>query len=316
MLTRRALLTAGPLGALAACAGEPAPDPPPSATAPVTPVATSATAVPTPTSTTTGTPTVTTTTTAAPNPRATRAAPTLDALRDELAALSRRHGVDLGVAAAETRSGRSFTWGADTTIETASIAKADILATLLLQLQDRGRRPSSSQLALADAMIRRSDHEAAWTLFRQVGLAEGMEAANRRLGLRSTECFDYSWGLTRTTARDQLRFLAAISAAGTRASPLDASSGSVLLGLMEDVIAEQRWGISAAARPRERVFLKNGWLSRSTLGQRWIVNSIGRVTGPSVDLRLAVLSQKAPSQGRGIEVVEEAAVLTRRHLAV
>jgi hypothetical protein len=311
MLTRRYLLTVAPLGVAAACAGEPAAGRQPSATGPLT---TSASASTTSTATTSTTTTATTTT-----PRATtttRPAPTLAALRDELSALARKHGVDLGVAATETRSRRSFTWGADTTIETASIAKADILATLLLQLQDRGRRPSASQLAIADAMIRRSDHESAWTLFRQVGLADGMAAANRRFGLRSTQCFDYSWGLTRTSARDQLRFLAAVSAAGSSASPLDARSGTLLLDLMEDVISEQKWGISAAAHDKERVCLKNGWLPRSTLGKRWIVNSIGRITSPSVDLRLAILSQKAATHARGIDIVEEAAALTRRHLAV
>jgi hypothetical protein len=314
MLTRRHLLTVAPLGVVAACAGEPAAGTRPSATGPLT-----TSAPQSPTSTTASATTTTTTSTTATKPAATtatRAAPDLATLRDELSALARKHGVDLGVAATETRSRRSFTWGADTTIETASIAKADILATLLLQLQDRGARPSSSQLALADAMIRRSDHDSAWTLFRQIGLADGMEAANRRFGLRATQCFDYSWGLTRTSARDQLRFLSAISGAGTKASPLDARSGTTLLELMEDVIPEQKWGISAAAQGRERVCLKNGWLSRSTLGQRWIDNSIGRITGPSVDLRLAVLSQKAATHGRGIDVVEEAAALTRRRLAV
>jgi hypothetical protein len=313
MLTRRHLLTVAPLGVVAACAGEPAAGTRPSATGPLT---TSAPQSPT---STTARATTTTTTTTATKPAATtatRAAPDLATLRDELSALARKQGVDLGVAATETRSRRSFTWGADTTIETASIAKADILATLLLQLQDRGARPSSSQLALADAMIRRSDHESAWTLFRQIGLADGMEAANRRFGLRATQCFDYSWGLTRTSARDQLRFLAAISAAGTRASPLNTHSGAVLLDLMEDVIPEQKWGVSAAARGAERVCLKNGWLLRSTIGQRWIVNSIGRVTGSSLDLRLAILSQGAATHGQGIEVVEQAAELTRRHLAV
>ena len=85
---------------------------------------------------------------------------------------------------------------------------------------------------------------------------------------------------------------------------------------MDDVIAEQKWGISAAAHHGERVCLKNGWLKRSTIGQRWIINSIGRITGPSVDLRLAILSQKWSSQAQGIEVVEQAAALTRKHLGV
>src|SRR5688572_5086130 len=33
----------------------------------------------------------------------------------------------------------------------------------------------------------------------------GLAAGNRHLGLRQTQCFDYSWGLTRTTALDQRR---------------------------------------------------------------------------------------------------------------
>jgi hypothetical protein len=321
MLTRRYLLTVAPLGVAAACAGEPASGEP-SPTAAVTSGTTTTTTSSSPATTTTTTTTTTTapatptTPTAKATTKAARPAPSLDALRDELSALSRRYGVDLGVAATESRSRRSFAWGADTTIETASIAKADILASLLLQLQDRGARPSASQLATADAMIRRSDHESAWTLFRQVGLASGMEAANQRFGLRSTQCFDYSWGLTRTSARDQLRFLTAIGAAGSNASPLNGHSGTVLLDLMGDVIPEQKWGVSAAAHGTERVCLKNGWLSRSTLGKRWIVNSIGRISSSSLDLRLAILSQKATSQGQGIEIVEQAAALTRRHLAV
>ena len=141
-------------------------------------------------------------------------------------------------------------------------------------------------------MIRRSDHESAWTLFRQIGLDDGMDSANRRFGMKATQAFDYSWGLTRTTARDQLRFLTALDAAGTKASPLTAGSAEVLLDLMEDVIPEQKWGISAAAHAGERVCLKNGWLPRSTLGNLWIINSIGRINGPSLDLRLAILSQK------------------------
>ncbi|TPG17246.1 hypothetical protein [Pedococcus bigeumensis] len=313
MLTRRHVLLLAPLGGAAACAEDPAVAEPASTTlsATLTSDTTSAT--------TTATPSTTTTTPVpAPTAKTTAARPpaTLEALRDELSALSRRYGVDLGVAASETGSRRSFAWGADTTIETASIAKANILATLLLQLQDRGDRISSRQLAVASQMIRLSDHESAWTLFREIGLDDGMDRANRRFGMKATQAFDYSWGLTRTTARDQLRFVTALDTAGTKSSPLTARSAEVLLELMEDVVPEQKWGISAAAHHGEEVCLKNGWLRRSTIGQRWIINSIGRIKGPSVDLRLAILSQKYSSQGQGIEVVEQAAALTRKHLAV
>ncbi len=294
MLTRRHLLLLAPLGVVAACADDPAVGTPTRASTVPTTTATLPTTTASSPATTTVTPTATPTT----KGPAARPAATLEALRDELSALSRRYGVDLGVAATETRSKRSFTWGADTTIETASIAKADILATLLLQLQDRRAHISSRQLAVATQMIRLSDHESAWTLFREIGLDDGMDKANRRFGMKATQAFDYSWGLTRTTARDQLRFVSALDTAGTKSSPLTAGSAKVLLDLMEDVIPEQKWGISAAAHRGDRVCLKNGWLPRSTLGKRWIINSIGRITSPTVDLRLAILSQKWTSQGR------------------
>jgi hypothetical protein len=312
MLTRRHLLLLAPLGAVAACADDPAVGTPSLTSSVTTTTATPSTPTASSSATTPVTPTPPPTTKAT----AARPAATLEVLRDELSALSRRYGVDLGVAATETRSKRSFTWGADRTIETASIAKADILATLLLQLQDRRAHISSRQLAVATHKIRRSDHESASTLFREIALDDGMDRANRRFGMKATQAFDYSWGLTRTTARDQLRFVSALDTAGTKSSPLTAGSAKVLLDLMEDVVPEQKWGISAAAHRGDRVCLKNGWLKRSKIGQRWIINSIGRISSPTVDLRLAILSQKWTSQGQGIEIIEQAAALTRKHLAV
>lgn len=323
MVSRRVVLVTAPLGAAAAVYAAVRADLPGRLSAdgaqpsPTTSRPSPTTATPAPASATTPTPTTTATpTTPTPTTTATRRppAPTLAALRRELTALQRRHGVDLSVAASDGRAGRTFTYNTGTTIEAASTAKADVVAVLLLQHQDRGTAITSRQLDLARQAIRVSDHESAWALFREVGLAAGLEAGNRRLGLHETQCFDYSWGLTRTTALDQLRLIGQLGAAGTKASVLSARSADVLLDLMGDVVPEQRWGVSAAAEDGEQVCLKNGWLPRSKLGGLWIVNSIGRVTSSRVDLRLAVLSQRWRSQVAGIAAVEEASALVRRHL--
>ena len=232
-----------------------------------------------------------------PGPRRPRRPPgppaTLEALRDELSALSRRHGVDLGVAATETRSKRSFAWGADTTIETASIAKADILATLLLQLQDRGpasRRASWPWPTPDDPAAATTSRPGRCSASRPRRRDDSGQPAVRPADhpvLRLQLGADPHLGPRPAAVRRRARHVGHHVLAARR--PL----GEVLLDLMEDVIAEQKWGISAAAHGSERVCLKNGWLPRSTLGQRWIVNSIGRITSPSLDLRLAILSQKA-----------------------
>ncbi|MFD0392492.1 serine hydrolase [Streptomyces nogalater] len=76
--------------------------------------------------------------------------------------------------------------GADRAYDTASIVKVDILAALLLQAQDAGRPLSKTERDLAEPMIRRSDNAAADALWRRIGRASGLAAANERLGLTST----------------------------------------------------------------------------------------------------------------------------------
>ena len=139
-------------------------------------------------------------------------------------------------------------------------------------------------------------------------------AANATFGLTQTKGGTKGrWGATTTTPSDQLRLLQVVF---TDDSPLSADSRTYIQSLMGGVATDQDWGVTAAdSRGDTHAFVKNGWLPRSTLGKRWIINSIGRIKGPTVDLRLAILSQKWSSQGQGIEVVEQAAALTRKHLA-
>jgi hypothetical protein len=72
--------------------------------------------------------------------------------------------------------------------------------------------------------------------------------------------------------------------------------------------------VPVVARERETATVKNGWLPRSTEGGRWIINTVGRVTGDDVDVSIAVLSHNHGSMSGGIRVVEKAAKLTRQYL--
>ncbi len=96
------------------------------------------------------------------------------------------------------------------------------------------------------------------------------------------------------------------------------SSGSgsrkLAFTLMNTVLQDQDWGVPAVAGRGETFTVKNGWLPRSTEGGRWIINSVGRVTGDDVDVSIAVLSHDHATMAGGIEVVEKAAKLTRQHL--
>jgi beta-lactamase class A len=217
---------------------------------------------------------------------------------------------EFSVSVRDNTTGKVYAYRGKEKYETASVVKVDILAALLLDAQDEGRDLTANELALAQRMIRASDNDATSALFRVVGRSSGLAKANKRLGLRST-VVNSAWGLTRTTVADQATLLGRLAG---DSGPLDAESRTLALGLMGTVQADQRWGVSAAARPGERTAIKNGWLPRSTEGGRWIINSVGRITGDGVDVSLAVLSHGHGSMDAGVTAVEKVSRLTRTHL--
>ncbi|GGS76191.1 serine hydrolase [Streptomyces cinerochromogenes] len=201
--------------------------------------------------------------------------------------------------------------GEDGAYDTASIVKVDILAALLLQAQDEGRQLTAAERKRAEPMIRRSDNAAANALWRQIGGASGLAAANQRLGLTSTTGGPGAkWGLTRTTASDQIRLLRAVFDTGGTVrrgtGGLDAHSRAYLRTLMGQVVAEQRWGVSAAGATGSRQALKNGWLQRNTTGL-WDVNSVGEITVRGHRYLVAVLTNGSASMGDGVALVERTA---------
>jgi beta-lactamase class A len=187
---------------------------------------------------------------------------------------------------------------------TASIVKADILATLLLQRQRAGARLGKRQRVLAAEMIEDSDNQAATELWNAIGRASGLRKANRKLGLRHTTpgAGDY-WGLTSTTVDDQLRLLADLTA---RNSPLSVRSRSYELSLMRHVAADQAWGVAAAATPGTRSAVKNGWLPDGG-HTSWVINSIGVIHDQGHQILVVVLSKDQPSESAGIAQAEAAA---------
>ncbi|MFJ7149194.1 serine hydrolase [Streptomyces sp. NPDC100445] len=198
--------------------------------------------------------------------------------------------------------------GEDRAYDTASIVKVDILAALLLRAQDAGRQLTAQERKLAEPMIRRSDNAAANALWRLIGRAPGLAAANSRLGLTATTGGPGTkWGLTRTTATDQVRLLREVfEPDGPAPAALDAESRAYIRTLMGQVVPEQSWGVSAAGAAGAGRVLKNGWLERNTTN-RWDVNSIGEVTVAGHRCLVAVLTDGSASMGDGVSLVERTA---------
>lgn len=224
-------------------------------------------------------------------------------LSDALGTMADATDADFSVAVLDTASGAQAVYG-DGTYDTASIVKVDILAALLLTAQDAGRGLTAAEKANATVMIEQSDNDAATALWHSVGRADGLAEANERLGLTGTEGGDGDlWGLTRTTAADQLRLLQAVFGDD---SPLEDTSRTYLQGLMGRISDGQDWGVTAAAVPASDTALKNGWLQRSTTGL-WDINSIGQVATDRSTYLVAVLTSGNTTQAAGIALAEDVA---------
>lgn len=213
----------------------------------------------------------------------------------------------VAVAVADLTTGATLSYGATKhRFIDASIAKVDILATLLLQRQRQGDTLDAAERALAVRMIEQSDNNAANSLYTAIGFDSGLDEANRRFGLTSTRGGSgLRWGLTSTTAADQLRLLRTVF---TGSSALSTSSRRYLQSLMGQVEEGQRWGVGAAARGSESddFALKNGWLPRSASGL-WTINSIGQVRRDGHLLLISVVSDGNRSEAAGIALVESVA---------
>ncbi|MGM7445995.1 serine hydrolase [Streptomyces tunisiensis] len=189
-------------------------------------------------------------------------------------------GPRVSAAALDLADGETYASGGGVFV-TASVVKVDILTALLLTARDAGRELTAAERAHAEAMIVRSDND----------------AANARLGLTRTVA-DARWGLTRTTAADRVRLLRQVLAPG--------DARAYVRELMERVVPEQAWGVPALADPGTRWAVKNGWLPRDATGL-WVVNSTGCVTVGGRVYMVAVLSDGNASMAEGVARVEEAA---------
>ncbi|GIF50975.1 beta-lactamase class A [Asanoa ferruginea] len=206
---------------------------------------------------------------------------------------------NLSVAVRDRTSGVALTVGTGR-FQTASIVKVDILAALLLYAQQRILTITDADRSAAKKMITASDNVAATALYRRIGGKAGLTAANKVFGMTET-LPQAGWGVTTTTAADQIRLLTSLT---DEQGPLDDDSRTYLFDLMSQVEADQAWGVSAAGLPTTRVYLKNGW---DTYNADWQVNTIGRLVEPGHDWLVAVLSNHDKTQADGVKKVEAVA---------
>ena len=184
-------------------------------------------------------------------------------------------------------TGNTFTFNAGLALDTASVVKPEFLGTLLSEAQAAGRGLTASEQSLAVPMIEVSNNNAATDLFNHVGGAPAVENWDRSIGLSGTTVLP-NWGVSTTTATDQLRVLETYVIPNTT---LDATSRAYGLSLLSQVEPSQIFGVNFGVAPGTLQAVKTGRLPGSG-----VYNAIGWIKGDGRDYLIAALTQSVPSE--------------------
>jgi beta-lactamase class A len=224
--------------------------------------------------------------------------------------LSTRTGTVLA-AVYDVSTGQTWRLGQGPPQDAASVVKLDVLETLMADRNSNHTGLSARDRALAQQMIVDSDNDSATSLWYEVGGATTIRSFNTAAGLADTlpsscvNCPDFpwpGWGLTTTTAADQLVLLRKLI---EPSSLLTSAERSYALSLMENVTPSQRWGVSGGIPPEATVALKDGWLPLKGSGTDWQINSVGWICGQGRDYLMAVLITGNPTEQYGIDTIDQ-----------
>lgn len=226
--------------------------------------------------------------------------------------LATREG-DVTVGVYDRASGTTWLLHPELREDTASIVKLQIMGAELRQEQITGTTLTPEDQILTTNMIEASDNGAATELWDQDGGAAGVAAFDHNAGLDQTQPSDVTyipgttlpgWGLTTTSAADQLRMVELYAYPNPL---LDEASRSYALNLMRNVDGGQNWGVTGGVPAGVSVVLKNGWLPLA--GQGWQINSVGWVDGNGRAYVLAVLDANNPDEAYGIQTIDQVSTI-------
>ncbi|MEU1127044.1 serine hydrolase [Streptomyces sp. NPDC005899] len=230
-------------------------------------------------------------------------------LAEDITAALKGSRATTAVAVHDNRTGTDCTLRATQRVDSASVVKLTVLATLLRDAQRTGRALTPHESALSTAMITRSDNDATSELWSRLGPAK-VKAFLEAAGMtRTVPDAGGAWGLTQITAQDEQRLLTLVT---SRNKVLDDRSRAYILERMRNVVPDQRWGVPAGAPADATVQLKNGWLERSAHG--WRVHSVGAFSGKGHDYLITVLTQDNRTMDDGIRTIQAVAGAVHKDL--
>jgi Beta-lactamase enzyme family len=204
---------------------------------------------------------------------------------------ARRRGGQVSLAVVDT-DGRLRGRDGGRRYVSASVVKAMLLVAELRRLQREGLPLDSATQDLLEAMVTRSDNDAADAIYGRVG-DPGLLAVADMARMRRFTVAGY-WANAQVTAADLARLFSRLR------TLLPRRHRGAAMRLLASVVSNQRWALPRAARGKWRVYFKGGW--RAT-GRGELVHQAAWLNDGDRDLAIAVLTDAQPSRLYGIHTV-------------
>lgn len=216
-------------------------------------------------------------------------------------ALERSLPAQVGLSLAPLGRGPLRNFGSLQTGHAWSTIKVPILITLLRERGARGL--SAEEEGWASAALTASDNEAAAALFGQIedvrggltGASQVVEGTLRLAGDASTVVATAppppgavsTYGQTEWSLTASVEFFRALG----RDCLLDRADTAYVLGLMKEVVAEQRWGLGKAGFPASwRIGMKGGWGPDGSASGPYLVRQSGVVRRGGAGVAVAMVA--------------------------
>ena len=192
---------------------------------------------------------------------------------------ARAGGIDVGISVVDVDSGCTFGSLTNERFLTASVVKLQIMAGVLLTLQDADQPVSYYLDGLLNNMIGASDNAAADGLAAWLGGLGQLQVIGERFGLVDTDnLWAGDWGSTLTTATDQTKLMTELL---VRGGPLSSASRTIARSYLNGVQDDQRWGLGSVSGDGASALVKNGWWYNEPgdngTAYAWRLNSVGLI---------------------------------------
>jgi Beta-lactamase enzyme family len=192
---------------------------------------------------------------------------------------ARAGDIDVGISVVDVGTGCTFGSLTNEPFLTASVVKLQIMAGVLLTLQDADQPVSYYLDGLLHNMIGSSDNAAADDLTNWLGGLGQLQVIGERFGLVDTDnLWAGDWGSTLTTATDQTELMTELL---VRGGPLSSASREIARSYLNGVQDDQRWGVGSVSGEGVTALVKNGWWYNEPgdngVAYAWRLNSVGLI---------------------------------------